>query len=198
MIFWIPPRTWVTSPALPFAAHTFSSRLQMPVLNCCCCSWWSSHGTGISKTLLTSAVTRLHQQPLIGSLHGAKPQLFCMILQSCHQLQLRLHLYQWPSMAFHSAEPQLLFRTPSCLQNQYHLGDSYTLPSPATAQDTTFPISGIQSLCSQKTLPRRFHLNDVDLFLITANFLVPPASIVPVMQRFHFSSSGILLITADS
>ena len=50
-IFWAPPRAWVTSPARPFVAHTSSSRLQMPVLHCCCCSWWSSHGTGISKTL---------------------------------------------------------------------------------------------------------------------------------------------------
>ena len=133
-IFWAPPRAWVTSPAMPFVAHTLSSRLQLPVLHCCCCSWWSSHGTGIFKTLLSSAVTRLHQQPLIGSLHGAKPQLLCMTPSVLgHQLQLRLHLHQWPSMASHSAEPQLLCMTPSCLQNQYHLGDSYTLPSPAAA-----------------------------------------------------------------
>lgn len=50
-IFWALPRAWVTSPAMPFVAHALSSRLQMPVLHCCCCSWWSSHGTGISKTL---------------------------------------------------------------------------------------------------------------------------------------------------
>jgi len=31
MIFWTPPRAWVTSPALPFVAHTLSSRLQLPV-----------------------------------------------------------------------------------------------------------------------------------------------------------------------
>jgi hypothetical protein len=29
------------------------------------------------------------------------------------------------------------------------------------------------SLCSQKILPRRFHLSDAGLFLITANFLAP-------------------------
>ena len=50
-IFWAPPRAWVTSPAMPFVAHSSSSRIQMPVPHCCCCSWWSSHGTGISKTL---------------------------------------------------------------------------------------------------------------------------------------------------
>jgi hypothetical protein len=35
-----------------FSSHALCStrRLQMPVLHCCC-SWWSSHGTGISKTL---------------------------------------------------------------------------------------------------------------------------------------------------
>jgi hypothetical protein len=45
------------------------------------------------------------------------------------------------------------------------------LLSPATAQDTTLAISGTQPLCSQKTLPRRFHLSDASPFLITANFL---------------------------
>ena len=73
-------------------------------------------------------------------------------------LSLRLNLYQWLSMASHSPEPQLLFMTPSCLQNQYHLGNSYTLPTPATAQGTTLAISGTQPLYSQKTLPRRCYL----------------------------------------
>jgi len=142
MIFWVPLSAWLTFPALPFVAHTLSSRLQMPVLHCCYCWWWSSHGTGISKTLLSSAATRLHQWPFIGSLHGAKPQLLCMTPSVLgHQLQLRLHLHQWLSMASHSAQPQLFFMIPSCLQNQYHLDDSYTLPSPATAQGTTLAIS---------------------------------------------------------
>ena len=52
----------------------------------------------------------------------------------------------------HSAEPQLHFMTPSCLQNQYRLGDSYTVPSSATAQSTAVAISGTQPLCSQETL----------------------------------------------
>jgi len=106
--------------------------------------------------------------------HRLSSQLLCMTPSDLgHQLHLRLHLHQWPSMASRSAQPQLLFMTPSCLQNQYHLGDSYTLPSPATAQGTTLAISGTQPLCSQKTLPRRCHLNDAGLFLITANFLAP-------------------------
>ena len=44
-------------------------------------------------------------------------------------------------MAFpssHSANPQLLFMAPSCLQNQYHLGDThYQMP----AKDTTLAAS---------------------------------------------------------
>ena len=149
MIFWAPPRAWVTSPAPPFVAHTLSSRLQMPVLYCCCCSWWSSHGTGISKTLLSFTETRLHQQPLIGSLYSVKPQFLCMTPSVLgHQLQLRLHLHPWPSMASHSAKPQLLSLTPSCCQNQYHLDDSYILPSPDEAQGTTLAISGTQLLCA--------------------------------------------------
>ena len=124
------------------------------------------------KTLLSSAATGFHQKPLIGSLHGTKPQLLCMAPSVLsYQLQLRLHLHQWPSMASHSAEPQLLFMTPSCLQNQYHLGDSYTLLSPAAAQGTTLAISGTQPLCDfGKTLPRKCHLKDSGLFLITAKF----------------------------
>jgi hypothetical protein len=64
------------------------------------------------------------------------------------QLQLRLHLHPWPSLDSHSAEPQLLSMTPSCFQNQYHLGDSYTLSSPAAARGTTLAISGTQLLCA--------------------------------------------------
>jgi len=75
-------------------------------------------------------------------------------------------------MAFHSAKPQLLFMT-SWLQNQYHLCDSYTLPSMATAWGTTLAIWNTASLCSQKTLSRRFHLSDACLFLISTNFLAP-------------------------
>ena len=126
-IFWAPPRAWVTSPALSFVAHSLSSRLQMPVLYCCCCSW---------------------------SFMDVKTPKHCMISSALgHQLHLRLHLHQWPSMVSHSAGLQLLCMIPLCLQNQYHLGTSYTLPSPARAQDTTLTISRTLPLCSQKTLP---------------------------------------------
>ena len=53
----------------------------------------------------------------MGSLHGAKFQMPRM-------MQLRLHLPQWPFMVSYNAKPQLLFMTPTYLQNQYHLGDS--------------------------------------------------------------------------
>jgi hypothetical protein len=79
-----------------------------------------------------------------------------------HQLQLRLHLLQWPSMTSHSAKPQLLFMTPSCLQNQYHR-NSYTLPSPVAGQGTTLAISGTQLLCATR---RRLHVSDTDLLLL--------------------------------
>ena len=71
----------VSSPALPFVAHSLSSRLQLAPLHCCCCSWWLSHNTGISKTVLSSAAIGLHfhQYPLIGSLHGTEPQLLCTV-----------------------------------------------------------------------------------------------------------------------
>jgi hypothetical protein len=37
----------------------------------------------------------------------------------------------------------MLFMTLSCLQNQYNLGDSYTLPNIAAAGGTNLDISGI-------------------------------------------------------
>ena len=60
-----------------------------------------------------------------------------------HQLQLKLHLHQWASLAFHSAKPQLFFMTPSYIQKQYNLGDSYILPS----TKVTLAISETQPLC---------------------------------------------------
>ena len=59
--------------------------------------------------------------------------------------------------------------TPLCLQNQYHLDDSYTLPTTAAARGTTLAISGTQLLYAlRKHFPP---LSDAGLFLITANFL---------------------------
>jgi hypothetical protein len=74
-----------------------------------------------------------------------------------HQLQLRLHLHQWSSLTSQTAKPQLIFMMPSCLQNQYHLGDSYTLPSTDAEGGTTLAISGTQLLCAlRKYFPEDF------------------------------------------
>uniref|UniRef100_A0A8C6GMM6 Uncharacterized protein n=1 Tax=Mus spicilegus TaxID=10103 RepID=A0A8C6GMM6_MUSSI len=81
-----------------------------------------------------------------------------------YQLQLRLHLHQWPSMASHSAKPQLFFMTSSCLHNQYHLGDPYTLPSTAAAKGTTLAISGTWLLCS----PRKYFPEDFDIVMLVS------------------------------
>ena len=136
-IFWAPPRAWVTSPAMPFVAHASSSRLQMPVLHCCCCSWWSSHGTGISKTLHDP----FSPGPSIATEAALSPMAFHGLSQcqaSAALLNSLIH-YQVP------------------LQQEYNLGYLWNTAS----------------LCFQKTLPRRCHLNDAGLFLITANFLAP-------------------------
>jgi hypothetical protein len=104
-----------------------------------------------------------------------------------HQLQLRLRLHQWPSMASHSAKPQLVTMNPSCLQNQYHLGDSYTLPSPAVTQGTTLAISRTQLLCAlRKHFPDFISVTLVSLFLITTNFIAP-ANQHPLSKRVYYS-----------
>jgi hypothetical protein len=136
------------------------------VLHCCSCFWWSSHGNGITKTLLSSN-TRLYQQFLICSLHGAKPQLLCMTPSVLgHQLQLRLYVHQYPltvpsiscsSYPLHGFKTSTtLHITKSCCSTRYNLGYLWNTAS----------------LCSQKTFPR-YHLNDACLFLIIANFLSP-------------------------
>jgi hypothetical protein len=80
-------------------------------------------------------------------------------------------------MTTYNAKPQLFFMTPSCLQNQYHLGDSYTLPSTAAAYGTSLAMFRTQLLCAfrkeKKKLLRRFHFSAAGFFLITANFLAP-------------------------
>jgi len=54
---------------------------------------------------------------------------------------MNLMLSSWLQVST-TAKPQLLSKTPLCLQNQYHLGDSYKLPTPAATEDTTWAISG--------------------------------------------------------
>jgi hypothetical protein len=66
------------------------------------------------------------------------------------QLQLRLHLHQWPSIPSHSAEPRLLCVTPSCLQNEYHLGDSLTHYQVPLQHEVQPWLSLEYSLCDSK------------------------------------------------
>jgi hypothetical protein len=60
-------------------------------------------------------------------------------------------------LAAYSAKAQLMLMTPSCLQNQYHLGGSYTLSRPDAAQGTTLALSGTRLLCAlRKHCPEHF------------------------------------------
>ncbi len=148
-IFWAPPRAWVTSPAMPFVAHAVSSRLQMPVLHCCCCSWWSSHGTGISKTLHDP----FSPGPSIATEAAPSPMAF----HGLSQCRASAALHD-PFMPSKPVPPGwLLHITKSSHSTRYNLGYLWNTASCAL----------------QKTLPRRCHLNDAGLFLITANFLAP-------------------------
>ena len=120
----------------------------------------------------SSSATRLHYKHLKVSLHSAKPRLLCMItLVLSNQLHLRLHLHQRTFLFSYSAKPQLFSMTPSYSQKQYHLSDSYILHiiKPICQQDIY--LWNIASLCSQKTLPKRFYHSDADLYFITINFL---------------------------
>ena len=54
--------------------------------------YWNLQTVGV----FAATGLHFHLQPLIGSLHGAKPQLLCMNPSSPElQLLLRLHLHQW-------------------------------------------------------------------------------------------------------
>ena len=71
------------------------------------------------------------------------------------QLQLRLHLQPLPSLASQSAKPNFLSTSPSYLQKQYHVGDSYTLQCPGNeAQGTTLATCNKATWHCQRTLPR--------------------------------------------
>jgi hypothetical protein len=145
-IFWAPPRAWVTSPAMPFVAHAPSSRLQMTALHCCCYSWWSSHGTGISKTLHDL----FNPGPSIATEAALSPMAFHGLSQC--QASAALHDPFMPSCTWVTLTH---YQVP--LQQEYNLGYLWNTAS----------------LCFQKTLPRRCHLNDAGIFLITANLLAP-------------------------
>jgi len=144
-IFWAPPRAWVTSPAMPSVSHT-SSRLQLPVLHYCCCSWWSSHGTGISKTLHDpfspgpSISTEAVPSPM--AFHGLSK---CQASDALHDpfktSTTWVTLTHYQVLLQHAVQPWL------------------------SLEHSLFVLS--------ENTSRRCHFNDAGLFLITANFLDP-------------------------
>ena len=72
-----------------------------------------------------------------------------------------MHFHHWPSMTSHNAKPKLFFMIPSCLQNQYNLDDSYTIPSIVVACGTTLAISETQLRCAlKKHFLEEFNLGD--------------------------------------
>lgn len=81
------------------------------------------------------------------------------------QLLLRVHLLHWPLLASSSHALQL---TPSGIQNQY-LRDLHMTKFSCQHGYNVGCLWNPASLCSQKTLPRRFHLSVAGLLLITAN-----------------------------
>jgi hypothetical protein len=133
----------VTSLAPPSAAHTAC------IVGV---SWIHARlllffGTGVSKIVESSSVSGLH----------------------FHQ-QARDSTPGTPVLP-RSDKPQPLSMTPSCFQNQHHLGGwlshfQIQLPSGGT----TLTTAGAQPLCAdpKETFPR-FHLSDAGLVLITAD-----------------------------
>jgi hypothetical protein len=103
--------------------------------------WYHFSNSALFSTLSSGWSTPLQLLFLQRSLLCVTPSVLGQ------QLQLRLHVHQWPSMASPSVKSQLFRRIPSCLQNQYHHDDSYTLPSTITTQSTYSAISGSQLLC---------------------------------------------------
>ena len=142
MIFWAPPKglghfsssaLCSTSRVWLIVAANFGGHPMVPTSPIC---WGILLHLGLTNSLL-------------GSLHSDRFQILCMTPSVLgHQLQLRLQLCSWPSMASHHAKPQLLSMTQLCLQNQFHLGDSFPLPCTAVAGGTTLAISRTQLLCS--------------------------------------------------
>lgn len=177
MIFWTPPLGLSHfSGSVLCSTHSLSPRLQLVPLHCYYCSWWSSHVTGISKTLGSFAASELH---------------FTNIFLQALFTVLSFKFFAWPlqSWAFNcywdctfSSGFSWLLAVPClscspwplhCLQNQYHWGNAYILPSLVASTRWNFGhFWNTASLCSQETLLRRFHLSAAGLFFITTNFSV--------------------------
>ena len=106
--------------------------------------------------------------------------------------------YQWPVASEHCLILNTLHGLVSRSDKVDHLPAPFSsglllLPQPPTVPDRNQTLKHLfwshlslvlvclnlaylwntASLCSQKTLPRRFHLSDAGLFLITTNFIAP-------------------------
>lgn len=122
-VFWPLPRDLDPSPALPFIKHR-ACLLSWGRFYCYCYSWWSSPDTA-----------------------SPKYRIFCsswagLSLRACSLSQASTSLHDFfnagasttteaapsttDSPGLSQCQPSAVPMTPSCLQNQHHLGDSYT------------------------------------------------------------------------
>lgn len=110
-IFWTLPKSLGHSSGFTLCRTlSLSSKLGQSPLHSCICPQQSSHGTRISKMLVSPVVTGLHFTS--GPLHGARPQLFSMTPSIPGlPLLLWLHLHQWPLLASHNDKPQMFAMT---------------------------------------------------------------------------------------
>jgi hypothetical protein len=150
MIFWAPPKG---SPAVP----SLALEAQVGPLHCRCCSLWSSHSTGISNMVEPSAATSLHDPFGPRTSTATEASLSPMAFPGLSQCQASAALHD-SLISSKAVLPGLFLHI-----NKYSCSTRYNLGY----------LWNTASLCSQKTLSRRFHLGDAGLFLMTANFLAP-------------------------
>lgn len=113
----------------PQHANNFSARLKPAPFPTHCCLWCLFHAPCIFNILRFPMQQKLHFPQC--SSYGAEHQLVSMtpsVLVSLGQLKLN---FQTVFFLGHSLDkPQVLSRTPLCLQNKYHVG--YFLPVSAS------------------------------------------------------------------
>lgn len=160
------------SPLQLCSTHSLSSRVWLVPRHYCCCPWWSSHGTSSSKNAGIFGCNWAVLSPIASH----------RLSSSCRASTFLHDPFNYePTTATKTAPSQMVFSgLPQCqasavlLQNQHHVHDKYTLPSSAaTMRYNNNYLWNTVSRCSQKTLLRRFDLNDAVLFLNTTNSLAP-------------------------
>jgi hypothetical protein len=154
MIFWAPPKGWCHFSSSALCSNLSSSwSTPLVLLFLVIISWdWHLQYTGVFRynwaspiasqglSLWCQASTPLHDSFSPGPSTSTKAALSPMSFHGLSQCQA--------SAALHD---------PFMPSNQYHLGDSYTLPSTAAAWGTTMAISGTQLLCVlRKYFPEDF------------------------------------------